>query len=51
MPGFEFIDSKEKRAVVKIFQEGGVLMAHGFDKIRKKYYVRIFEKTLSNFFK
>ncbi len=51
MPGFEFIDSKEKRAVVKIFQEGGVLMAHGFDKIRKKYYVRTFEKNLSNFFK
>ena len=29
MPGFELIDKKEKKAVNKIFEEGGVLFAHG----------------------
>ena len=51
MPGFEIIDKKEFLAVKKIFDEGGVLFAHGFDKIRKKYYVREFEKENSKFFK
>ena len=40
MPGFELIDEKEKNAVCNIFDEGGVLCAHGFDNYRKKYYVR-----------
>ena len=43
MPGFEVIDKKEKAAVNQIFDEGGVLFAHGFQKKRKKYHVREFE--------
>ena len=43
MPGFEVIDKKEKAAVNQIFDEGGVLFAHGFQKNRKKYHVREFE--------
>ena len=51
MPGFEIIDKKEKKAVNKIFEEGGILFAHGFDKIRKKFHVREFEKKFSKKFK
>ena len=51
MPGYEIIDKKEFLAVKKIFDEGGVLFAHGFDNLRKKYYVREFEKKNAQFFK
>ena len=51
MPGYEIIDKKEFLAVKKIFDEGGVFFAHGFDNIRKKYYVREFEKNNANFFR
>ena len=51
MPGFEFIDKKERDAVSSIFDEGGVLFAHGFDSIRKKFHVREFEKDCEAFFK
>ena len=51
MPGFEIIDKKEFLAVKKVFDEGGVFFAHGFDNIRKKYYVREFEKNNANFFR
>ena len=44
MPGFEIIDKKEKLAVSKVFEEGGILFAHGFDKLRKKFHVREFEE-------
>lgn len=50
MPGFEWIDEEEKNAVASVFDEGGVLFAHGFDKIRKKYHVREFEKNSSDLF-
>ena len=50
MPGFELIDNKEKKAVSKIFSEGGILFAHGWDGLRKKYHVREFERNLSNYF-
>tara|TARA_B110000971_G_scaffold211785_1_gene240470 strand:- start:1470 stop:2618 length:1149 start_codon:yes stop_codon:yes gene_type:complete len=43
MPGFEIIDKKEKLAVLKIFEEGGVLFAHGYERLRKKFHVREFE--------
>lgn len=51
MPGFEWIDKKELKAVKKIFNEGATLIAHGFDKIRKNYYVRDFEKFSNKYFK
>ena len=49
MPGFERIDKKEKESVSKIFDDGGVLFAHGFDKIRKNYHVREFEEDCKNY--
>ena len=50
MPGFEWIDEEEKNAVASVFDEGGVLFAHGFDKIRKKYHVREFENKFCDIF-
>tara|TARA_B110000879_G_C11177523_1_gene516776 strand:+ start:157 stop:1296 length:1140 start_codon:yes stop_codon:yes gene_type:complete len=50
MPGFELIDNKEKEALNSLFDEGGVLFAHGFDGIRKRYHVREFESELSSYF-
>lgn len=47
MPGFELIDQKEQLAVQKLFKkEGGILFAHGFDKLRKFYHVREFEREI-----
>ncbi len=43
MPGFELINNLEKKAVNKIFSEGAVFFAHGFNKLRKKFHVREFE--------
>ena len=43
MPGFEVINYLEKKAVNKVFSEGAVFFAHGFQKLRKKYHVREFE--------
>ena len=51
MPGFEIINNKEKKAINKLFSEGGVLFAHGFDKLRKNFYVRNLEKNCSKYFK
>ena len=51
MPGYELINYKEKNAVNKLFKEGGVLFAHGFDKLRKKYHIREFEKNCEKYFK
>ena len=48
MPGFEVIDKKERNAVDEVFKEGGILMAHGFDNLRKKFHVREFEKKFKN---
>ena len=50
MPGFEVIDEKEKKAISRIFDEGKVFFAHGFDKKRKYYHVREFEQKLRTFF-
>jgi 8-amino-3,8-dideoxy-alpha-D-manno-octulosonate transaminase len=47
MPGFEVINKEEKKAVAKIFDEGGVLFAHGFENLRKKFHIREFEKNFS----
>ena len=50
MPGFELIGKEEQLAVQKVFEEGGILFAHGFDSLRKKYHVREFEIEISNYF-
>ena len=51
MPGFELIGKEEANAVAEIFDEGGILFAHGFDSLRKKYHVREFEAKSSKYFK
>ena len=51
MPGFEIIDKKEKKPVNSIFKEGGVLFAHGFERMRKKFHIREFEKMFCKKFK
>tara|TARA_B100001057_G_scaffold199169_1_gene199791 strand:- start:183 stop:1349 length:1167 start_codon:yes stop_codon:yes gene_type:complete len=50
LPGFEVIDEKEKRAISRIFDEGKVFFAHGFDNKRKRYHVREFERKLKTVF-
>ena len=51
MPGYELIGDEERNLVSSIFEDnGGVLFAHGFDGLRKRYFVKEFEKYLSNFF-
>ena len=50
MPGFEVIDEKEKKAISRIFDEGKVFFAHGFDNKRKHYHVREFENKLRTVF-
>jgi len=51
MPGFELIGKEEQKAVSQIFEEGGILFAHGFDAIRKNFHVREFEVMAINHFK
>ena len=51
MPGFEVIGKEEKKAIIKLFDEGGVLFAHGFINNRKKFHVREFENRLAKKFK
>tara|TARA_E500000075_G_scaffold11723_1_gene9038 strand:- start:4623 stop:5762 length:1140 start_codon:yes stop_codon:yes gene_type:complete len=50
LPGFEVIDEKEKKAISRIFDEGKVFFAHGFDNKRKHYHVREFENKLKTVF-
>ena len=40
MPGFEVIGREEAEATTSVFNEGGILFAHGFDSLRKKFHVR-----------
>ena len=43
--------TKRKNAVISVFDEGGVLFAHGFDTIRKKYLMSVeFEENFNNLF-
>ena len=51
MPGFELIGREEKEAVIEVFEEGGILFAHGFDALRKKFHVREFEAACEAYFK
>ena len=50
MPGYELINSLEKKALTEIFEQGSIFFAHGFDKIRKKYHVREFENLCEKYF-
>ena len=50
MPGFEWIDEEEKNAVMAVFDEGGVLFAHGFDGMRKHFHIREFEQQAQEYF-
>ena len=51
MPGFELIGKEEQEAVSQIFEDGGILFAHGFDAMRKNFHVREFEVMAINHFK
>ena len=51
MPGYEVINWQEKKALNNIFDEGAIFFAHGFEKLRKKFHVREFEKKCQNYFK
>ena len=52
MPGWEIINYKEQKALTDLIKkDGGVLFAHGFDKKRKKYHTREFEKLIAKKFK
>ena len=51
MPGYELIGKLERNAVLKVFKEGGVLFAHAFEKMRKKFHIREFEKECQKYFK
>ena len=46
MPGWELINKKEQKALNKIFNEGSIFFAHGFDNLRKRYHVREFERDI-----
>ena len=51
MPGFEWIGKEERKAVSSIFDQGGVLFAHGFENLRGGvYHVREFEAACSEYF-
>ena len=36
MPGWEIIGKEESNSLKKLFKDGGVLLAHGFNNYRKK---------------
>ena len=50
MPGFEVIGREEAEATTSVFNEGGILFAHGFDSLRKKFHVREFESNSCKYF-
>ncbi len=50
MPGFELIGKEEHKAVSKIFDDGGILFAHGFDTMRKNFHIREFEALSTKYF-
>jgi 8-amino-3,8-dideoxy-alpha-D-manno-octulosonate transaminase len=50
MPGFELIGDEERKAVNELFDDGGILFAHGFDSMRnERYHVREFEQKFANY--
>jgi 8-amino-3,8-dideoxy-alpha-D-manno-octulosonate transaminase len=50
MPGYELIGEEERAAVNELFDDGGVLFAHGFDGVRNgRYRVREFEEQFADY--
>ena len=50
MPGFELIGEEERQAINELFDDGGVLFAHGFDNMRNgRYRVREFEQAFADY--
>lgn len=50
MPGFELVGKEEREAINELFDDGGILFAHGFDSMRNgRYRVREFEKAFANY--
>ncbi len=48
MPGFEMVGKEERDAVNQVFDDGGILFAHGFDAMRKgRFRVREFEHAFA----
>ena len=47
----KIIESELGKPANEIFEEGGVFFAHGFEKLRKKFHVREFEKNCQKYFK
>lgn len=45
MPGWEWVGAEEAAMVRAVFDSGGVLMAHGFDNYRSRFFVREFEEA------
>ena len=50
MPGFEIIGKDEQKAINQLFEDGGILFAHGFDAMRKNFHVREFEQMANESF-
>ncbi len=51
MAGWELIGKEEKKALIKLIDnERGILLAHGYDGLRKKYHIREFEKICAKKF-
>lgn len=50
MPGYELVGEEEKSALIEIFDDGGILFAHGFDALRSgRYRVREFERAFASY--
>ena len=48
MPGYELINSLEKKALTDIFQQGSIFFAHGFDKTRKNITLENLKNYVKN---
>jgi 8-amino-3,8-dideoxy-alpha-D-manno-octulosonate transaminase len=50
VPGFELMGEKERKAINDLFDDGGILFAHGFESLRSgRYHVREFEKQFASY--
>jgi len=50
VPGFELVGEEERAALNELFDDGGILFAHGFDAMRNgRYRVREFEEKFADY--